>query len=151
MQRGSWGSIHRADTDATYADDGPRTAEGFCGTHEGRVVPVKSKGGQLAVRIEGVRDGCGERGMERTARLCAKGDVRFKRFTAAENVSNFARRTLSRRYDEYFFWVRERKGVDAHRVALAVPDFGGGFEKESGTLSGGIDDIYITGLCCGVY
>jgi hypothetical protein len=39
------GSIHRADTDATYADDGPRTAEGFCGTHVGRVVPVESKGG----------------------------------------------------------------------------------------------------------
>ncbi len=26
-------SIYGADTDATYAEDGPRTAEGFCGTH----------------------------------------------------------------------------------------------------------------------
>ena len=39
------GSVYRADTDATYADNGPRTAEGFCGTHVGRVVAVESKDG----------------------------------------------------------------------------------------------------------
>lgn len=39
------GSVYRADTGATYADDGPRTAEGFCGTHVGRVVAVESKDG----------------------------------------------------------------------------------------------------------
>ena len=36
----------RADTDdATYADDGPRTAEGFCSTHVGRVIAVEGKDG----------------------------------------------------------------------------------------------------------
>jgi hypothetical protein len=44
-QRGVRGSIYRVDTDATYADDGPRTAEDFCGTHIGRVVAVESKDG----------------------------------------------------------------------------------------------------------
>jgi hypothetical protein len=39
------GSVYRADADATYADDSPRTAEGFCGTHVGRVVAVESKDG----------------------------------------------------------------------------------------------------------
>jgi hypothetical protein len=33
------------ETDATYADGGPRAAEGFCGAHEGCVVAVKSKDG----------------------------------------------------------------------------------------------------------
>jgi hypothetical protein len=40
--------------------------------------------------------------------------------------------------------------VDAHRVALAVPDFGGGLEKESGALSSCKNNIDIAGLCCGV-
>ncbi len=38
----------------------------------------------------------------------------------------------------------------AHRVSLAVPDFGGGLEKESGSLSGSKYDIDVAGLCCGV-
>ena len=40
--------------------------------------------------------------------------------------------------------------MGAHRVALAVPDFGGGLEKEAGALSGSKNDIDVTGLCCGV-
>ena len=80
------GSVYRGDTDATYADDGPRTAEGFCGTHIGRVVAVESKYGQFSVGIEGGGDGCGKRGMERTTRLGAKRDIRFERFTATKNI-----------------------------------------------------------------
>lgn len=38
----------------------------------------------------------------------------------------------------------------AHRVALAVPDFGGSFEKESRSLSGSKNNIDVAGLCCGV-
>lgn len=41
------------------------------------------------------------------------------------------------------------KRVDAHRVALAVPDFGGGLEEEAGAFSGGKNDIDVAGLCCG--
>ena len=44
--------------------------------------------------IEGAGDGCGERGMERTARLGAKGDIRFERFAATENISYPTCRTL---------------------------------------------------------
>ena len=40
--------------------------------------------------------------------------------------------------------------MDAHRVALAVPDFGGGFEKEAGALPGSKNNIDFAGLCCGV-
>ena len=44
--------------------------------------------------VEGVGEGCGKRGMERTARLGAKGDVRFERFTPTENVSYSTCRAL---------------------------------------------------------
>lgn len=37
--------------------------------------------------IEGAGDGGGKRAMERTARLGAKGDIRFERFTTTENIS----------------------------------------------------------------
>lgn len=40
--------------------------------------------------------------------------------------------------------------MDAHRVALAVPDFGGGLEEEAGAFSGGKNDIDVAGLCCGI-
>lgn len=40
--------------------------------------------------------------------------------------------------------------MDAHRVALAVPDFGGSLEKESGSLSSSKNNVYVTGLCCGI-
>jgi hypothetical protein len=36
--------------------------------------------------------------------------------------------------------------VDAHRVALAVPDFGGRFEKEARAFSGRENDIDVAGL-----
>jgi hypothetical protein len=50
-----------------------------------------------------------------------------------------------------FFWYASEEGcIYAHRVALAVPDFGGSFEKESGTLSGFKNDIDVARLCCGV-
>ena len=44
--------------------------------------------------IEGVGDGGGKRGMEGTARLGAKGDIRFERFPSTENISYPTRRTL---------------------------------------------------------
>jgi hypothetical protein len=80
--------------DTTYADGGPRTAEGFGGAHVGRVVAVVSKDGEFSVSVEGARDGGAERGMERAASLGAEGDVRFEHFSAAENISYSARRTL---------------------------------------------------------
>jgi len=40
--------------------------------------------------------------------------------------------------------------VTAHRGALAVSDFCGGLEEETGPLSGRKNDIYVSGLCCGV-
>jgi len=40
--------------------------------------------------------------------------------------------------------------VDAHRVALAVPDFGRRLEKEAGAFSGRKNDIEVARLCCGV-
>jgi hypothetical protein len=38
------------------------------------------------VGIEGMGEGGGKRCMERTARLGAKRDVRFERFTSTENI-----------------------------------------------------------------
>jgi hypothetical protein len=46
------------------------------------------------VGIEGAGEGGGERGMERTARLGAKGDVRLERFAATENISYSTCRAL---------------------------------------------------------
>jgi hypothetical protein len=46
------------------------------------------------VGIEGTGDGCGKRGMERPARLCAKGDIRFERFTSTKNISYSTCRAL---------------------------------------------------------
>ena len=80
--------------DATYADGGPRTAEGFCGAHVGRVVAVVGKDGKFSVGVEGAGDGGAERGMEGAARLCAKGDVRFERLSATEYISDSTRRAL---------------------------------------------------------
>ena len=40
--------------------------------------------------------------------------------------------------------------VGAHRGAFAVSDFCGGLEEETGPLSGRKNDIYVSGLCCGV-
>lgn len=40
--------------------------------------------------------------------------------------------------------------MDAHRVPLAVPDFGGSLEKESGALPGSKNNVDIAGLCCGI-
>lgn len=80
--------------DATYADGGPRAAEGFCGAHVGRVVAVVSKDGEFSVGVEGASDGGAQRGMEGAARLSAKGDVRFERFSATEYISDSTRRAL---------------------------------------------------------
>lgn len=44
----------------------------------------------------------------------------------------------------------EGDNVGAHRGALAVSDFGGGLEEETGPLSGRKNDVYISGLRCGV-
>jgi hypothetical protein len=45
-----------------------------------------------------------------------------------------------------------RRGMEwiAHRVAFAVPDFGGSFEKEPRTLPGSKNNVDVAGLCCGV-
>jgi hypothetical protein len=52
------------------------------------------------VGIEGAGNGRCERGMEGPARLSSEGDVRFKRFSATENIPYSTCRTL-----------REEKGV----------------------------------------
>ena len=110
------GSIYGADTDATYADDGPRTAEGFCGAHEGRVVAVVSKDGELSVGIEGAGDGRGERGMEGAARLGAERDICLERFSTPENISYPTRRALGRKErDETRYGTR---GIEWMRTAL---------------------------------
>lgn len=83
-----------ADTDATYANDGPRTAEDFCSAHIGRVITVEGKNRQFSVRIEGSGEGCVECGMEGAACLGAKRDVSLERFSATENISYSAGRTL---------------------------------------------------------
>ena len=44
--------------------------------------------------VECAGDGGGKRGMERTARLGAKGDIRFERFATAKNISYSTRRAL---------------------------------------------------------
>ena len=44
--------------------------------------------------IEGAGEGGAERGIEGTARLGTERDVRLERFSAAENISYSARRTL---------------------------------------------------------
>ena len=108
--------------------------------------------------IEGAGEGGAERRIEGATRLGAEGDVRFKRFSSTENISYSTRRALR---------VRQKKGgrnnaevetsaalwennVGAHRGTLVVSDFGGGLEEETGSLSGRKDDIYVSGLCCGV-
>ena len=82
------------DTDATYADDGTRTAKDFCGAHVGRVVAVEGKDGQFSVGVEGAGNGGGERGVEGAARFGAKGDVRLKHLSATKNISYPACRAL---------------------------------------------------------
>jgi len=111
------------------AEDGPRAAESLCGTHVGRVVAVEGKDGQLSVGIEGASDGRCERGMEGPARLSAKGDVRFKRFSATENIPYSTCRT---------------------RIAFAVSDFGRGLEKKAGAFPGRKNDINVARICCRV-
>lgn len=44
--------------------------------------------------IKSAGDGGSKRGMERTARFSAKGDIRFERFTSTENISYSACRAL---------------------------------------------------------
>jgi hypothetical protein len=53
-----------------------------------------SKDGEFSVGVEGAGDGGAQRGMEGAARLGAKGDVRFERFSATEYISNSTRRAL---------------------------------------------------------
>jgi hypothetical protein len=72
-----------------------RTAEGFCGAHVGRVVAVESKDRQLSVGIEGVArgDGCGEHGIEGTARHGAEKDICFECLSTTKNISYSTCRT----------------------------------------------------------
>lgn len=91
------GSMYGADTDATYADDGPRPAEGLGGAHEGRVVAVERKDGEFSVGVERAGDGGGERGIEGAARLGAERDVCLERFAPAEHVSYSTCRALGRK------------------------------------------------------
>jgi len=100
---------------STSAEDGPRAAEGLCGAHVGRVVAVEGKDGEFSVGIEGAVDGRSERGMEGPASLRAEGDVRFKRFSTAENIPYSARRA---------------------RISFTVPNFGRGLEKKARTFLG---------------
>ena len=111
--REGWGSICgygcglTRTRDATYAEDGPRAAEGLCGAHVRRVVAVEGKDGELSVSIEGAGDGRSERGMKGPARLGAEGDVRFKRFSASENIPYSTCRALQEEKKGGVMWRSE--------------------------------------------
>jgi hypothetical protein len=47
-------------------------------------------------------------------------------------------------------WGDNGYDMNTYRVALAVSDFGGGLEEETGTFSGDKDDIDVARLCCWV-